>query len=127
MNDASMWAEVVKQLMRQGPSLLVQVGGIILAIMWWKRWPRPAMLVVVGLIIQLLVIVGTSLSYLVLPNISSVTGVRLLTLMWSVLYAVGTCVLIGAAFAARAARPTAAFPVAARPAPPPPPPRPARS
>jgi uncharacterized membrane protein len=118
----------------QAPVLIVYLVGAILAIKWWRRYPRPALLVLVGIALH----VATSITYTAvhvylitnrppggLQSLSTVFAVMSLTS--AVLHASASALLIWAAFAGRRPADDVGFPVSAMApryaaAPPPPPP-----
>jgi hypothetical protein len=100
----------------QSPALLALLVGAVFALVWWRRYPRPARLVLLGLSIQL---VGTlaanamqAYAITVYPPTRIAVVLGATGLARSVAYAIGTGLLVLAAFTGRDEARLAAFPIA---------------
>src|SRR5215216_2007772 len=88
------------QLLMTVPMLIVYVGGMILAGMWWRRAPRPAMLAMAGLGIMAVSTLASALVTALLIRNSSPSSIgqtiAITNGIFMVLRAVGTALLIAA-------------------------------
>jgi hypothetical protein len=125
------WNQIVTMMVGQLPALLAYVGGIVFAIIFLGRYPRPALLALLGCVVLLAASIGHPiLQTTILSNRGSRTMastgqlLSVLSLGFSVLRAGGFVLLICGVFVGRsqAAIPSA-FPMAdvARPRGTPPP------
>ena len=86
---------------------LTYLAGIVLALIWWRRWPQCCALITSGLLVLLLTSVLQPLltQYIVMNRGPSSIGSQLLTIsiITSFIRAIGTGLLIWGAFAGRTA------------------------
>jgi hypothetical protein len=97
---------ILSQLLALSPQLLVYIGGMVLAAVWWRRAPSAAMLTLLGLGLMLLsALAGSAMTiYLVTNRASSATFQMsgILSLALAVVRAVGIGLLVAAVFSGRA-------------------------
>ena len=104
------------QLLFIGPMLIVYLGGMILAGMWWRRMPRAAMLAMAGLGVMMVTsIAGPLTTTLLIRNRASSAGsigqsVMMLNGVFSLVRTIGLALLVAAVFVGRK-RDDAAFPI----------------
>jgi hypothetical protein len=105
------------QVLMTVPMLIVYVGGMILAGVWWRRATRPAMLAMAGLGLMLLSTLGSSLATVYLiqsrgPSSMAAMGqaIAIMNGCFMLLRAIGLGLLIAAVFAGRP-RELGAFPM----------------
>ena len=109
MLAATMQTSVLfSQLLSQVPSLLVYVGGIVLAAVWMRRAPTAATLTIIGLAIMLVSMLAFTLfqNYVITSRAagSAVSIGQMLTwagLASSILRAIGLALVVAAVFANR--------------------------
>jgi hypothetical protein len=115
-------AHFISMILSQLAMLIVYVVAAIFAIKWWRRFPRPAMLLLLGVSIHLVTTVSWAAlqtylvtTYLPARGAQSVSYVfHILALVGGVLHAVATALMVGAVFAGRRGDGVAAgFPVQA--------------
>ena len=94
------------QLATALPMLLVYLGGLILAALWWRRSPRAVGLAIAGLALLLLVTLASSIitAYLLAnrPPSGIGTTIGIVSIASTFLRAVGTALVIAGVFADRA-------------------------
>jgi hypothetical protein len=107
----------LSQLLSMSPTLLVCLGGMIVAGIWWRRAPRAAMLAMAGLGILLLgMLISPLIQVYIISNRGAATAttigntVAVMSMALSVLRAVGMGLLVAGVFAGRS-RVDAGFPV----------------
>jgi hypothetical protein len=107
MNNTTM---LYSGLMGAGVPIFVYIVGIVLAIIWWSRWPQCCALVLGGLLVLLLTsVMQPFFAQQIIGNRSSSTTATIgqqmvmMTVIVSLFRALGTGLLIWAAFAGREA------------------------
>ena len=102
--------QFVAMLVPQAAMLVVYLLGAFLAIRWWRRYPRPAMLVLLGVSILLATsLATTAIQVYVVRTVApggggaaSISSIfQIVGLVAGVVRAGGTALLIAAAFAER--------------------------
>src|SRR5688572_28760942 len=101
-------AVLLSQLIGLAPILLVYIGGMVLAAVWWGRGPRAAGLAMAGLALSLIATLGTTLAQSwVIGNRTPGTTTNIAHLMsmigigGSILRAAGLALVIAGVFAGR--------------------------
>jgi hypothetical protein len=96
-------------LLYQSPSLLVYMGGLILAVVFWRRQPRAAGLAMIATILLLVTSVAQSVGTQWLMYARSGDGRQLGPMLWQIsliggiVRAIATACLIAAVFVDRGA------------------------
>ena len=106
MSDTDVFEVALSMLSGQIPSLLAYLTGIVLAIVFWRRYPRPALLVMMGSALHLLTSLLWVVIYAVIMEQGRGIGSRslmftVLSLSGSVIHAAATVLIICAAFVGR--------------------------
>jgi FtsH-binding integral membrane protein len=112
----------LSQLVSMSPMLLVCLGGMVIAGLWWRRAPKAAMFAMAGLGITLLAMLLSPLIqvYVVRSGAPATVGqtVAVMSIAFGLVRAVGMGLLIAGVFAGRS-NVEAGFPVASQAAQPP--------
>jgi len=104
MNNTTM---LYSGLMGAGMPIFVYIAGIVLAIIWWSRWPQCCALVLGGLLVLLLtsILQPVIVQQLVVNRGGTSIGQQMvmISMIASLFRALGTGLLIWAAFSGRPA------------------------
>lgn len=99
---------LLSQLFSLSPLLLVYLGGMVLAAVWWRRAPGAAMFAIAGLGLMLLSsVAGSGMTIYVMNNRGSGTmtsfaqTMGVLSFAFSILRAVGLALVVAGVFAGR--------------------------
>ena len=109
---------LLSQLVGLAPILIVYLGGMVLAAVWWGRGPRAAGLAMAGLALSLIATLGTTLaqSWVIGNRGTGMTTntahlMSMIAMGGSVLRAAGLALVIAGVFAGRPRPVTGAFEV----------------
>jgi sugar phosphate permease len=103
-------AQFLVQLVSRAPALLVYAIGVILAIVYWQRYPRPCLLVLLAVCLSGFALVASAFLFMYLPRAMADFGwpreqfgmiIGIVNFAASVLHASATAMLLGAVFAGR--------------------------
>jgi hypothetical protein len=103
-------AQFLMQLASRAPTLLVYAIGVILAIVYWQRYPRPCLLVLLAVCLSGFALVASAFLFMYLPRAMADFGwaheqlgmiVGAVGFVSSVLHAIATAMLLGAVFVGR--------------------------
>lgn len=104
----SMTMILFSQLVMSAPMLLVYVGGMVLAALWWRRAPRAAAFAMTGLVLMLFVTIGSTAvhAYFVTNRAAATSAtfgmtLSVIGLASGILRAVGMGLVVAAVFAGR--------------------------
>ena len=115
--DSSYWSAILAQLAAQTPLWCALFAGLVTAGVFWGRWPRPALLVLLATVLYGLLTAVQSPSFLWLTHLQAThfwsmkeVGLRslVMSVTFSLLHAVVYALLLTAAFVGR--RPAASVP-----------------
>lgn len=101
---SSTWTVFLQQLLVAGPVILVYCVGMGFCLVYWARAPRAVRFAFLGLLLLFIATIGSPIVFAVVVSNQSpqTVAVMLVTsLIFSVLRAVGTGLLIAAVFAGR--------------------------
>ena len=103
-------AQFLVQLVSRAPTLLVYAIGLILAIVYWRRYPRPCLLVLLAVCLSGFGLVASAFLFMYLPRAIVDFGLAheqlgmilgIVGFAASVLHAIATAMLLGAVFVGR--------------------------
>lgn len=97
---------ILRNLLSHAPMHLVALGGLILAVVNWSKWPRASQLLALGCGLHLALGVGMPILYGLLPHLvphgpQMGTLYTILSFGWSIANAVGFGLIILAVYAGR--------------------------
>jgi hypothetical protein len=101
-------SSLILLLLRKSPLFLVLIGGLIFAVIRWKRHRRTSLLASIGISVYLLSILVVSSTYYVVPGLLERMHISMATQVFTVIQIIDDLVysgvlilLIGAAFSER--------------------------
>lgn len=117
---------LISQLVAMTPTVIVLIVGLILSLAFWGRWPRPAMLTFIAILLYLI----ATVAYPFLQNHLFASRTRngwsmrqytqtvtLVTSLFGLLRAVALALLVSAVFTGRSDREPQGYPVVQSPPP----------
>src|SRR5687768_5865997 len=118
MNSSTALTMFFSQTVVAAPLLLVYVVGMVLAARWWRRAPRAAMLALSGFALLLLATLGGSAVQALLVASAPAGALASMAIKmqayffaFTVLRAIGTCLVLAAVFAGRSREASGGFDV----------------
>ena len=108
METSNQVYQVLSEIAMQLPSMLTMLGGIVVAIVRWKRHPRVSLTIVISLALMLLHLIIFAVVFATIHSLVSYENFRLLqtyqtivSILYNLTLAILTAILIAAIFMQR--------------------------